>query len=582
MDNSLLEPNKDILERIVHFVVTDIGSKRESNQDNFIVINGENFKLFVVCDGMGGTDGGEIASQMTVSYLESKLSGQKIIDIEDVKCAAFEANELVFNYGMEHKEVQGLGTTITSLLVMQKGSWLLNVGDSRVYKFFGNNIEQITQDDTVLNELIKSGVISPEKAKSHPVANMLTKTIGQGKSLEIETTRLGFLDYNDKYLLCSDGLYNMLSNDEMVSILKNPNPREAVKGLIDKANKNGGVDNITAMLVGTFKKELMDSEKKEKKVTVKAANSHEISTKIDLNKLNKKIEDIKKDATNYIQNEVSNNKANKVKKKEKVKKNKQDLTNDDIRILTKIILFGLLAVLIVIFCFPFIRTKENKVKVPTRLVENIGGLEVKENDYKFTFDYRTSDNDSKLNDILNYKQKEKDAYNSILEIIDSRENVDETKLKDKKDDILKLNQKIESEISKLNNKKKKYIDYNNQNLIETANKFSSKDKNVKDAVDDFYNFSFNILNQNFTQKEYNRLQQEKLDKIYDVTKAYVLSKIKSLENSVNKKQNDLMLNQFELSIIDLKLEYAKLLSLGDEDKINEFKVKINLMKEREE
>ena len=85
---------------------------------------------------MGGTDGGEIASQMTVSYIDSELKGKKISDIEDVKKVVYEANERVFEYGMEHKEVQGLGTTITSLLVMPKSSWTLNVGDSRVYKIW--------------------------------------------------------------------------------------------------------------------------------------------------------------------------------------------------------------------------------------------------------------------------------------------------------------------------------------------------------------------------------------------------------------------------------------------------------------
>ena len=570
MVNSLLEPNKDILEKISHYEITDIGEKRENNQDNFIVVTGENFNYFVVCDGMGGTDGGEIASQMTVTYLDSQLKGKKITDIEDVKKVVFEANELVFQYGAEHKEVQGLGTTITSLLVMQKGSWILNVGDSRVYKIVGDSINQITEDDTVLNELIKSGVISPEKAKSHPIANMLTKTIGQGKSLEIETKKIGFLNENERYLLCSDGLYNMVSNEKILEILKGRNIRESVKKLIDTANENGGVDNITAMLVGMFHAQLASEERNNELVEKrKYVQSHEITTNLDYNEISHKIESVKNDDP-VGKTRVFNNKVN-------LKKENIDIGEGDLKNLLEFILLVILCILGYIFIKPSKSIKIIDNSNNNKIVEKIGNIEVAENDYKFVIT-RTKDSNTLNNDFVDSSKDEIKAYDDILSMIDENREVSERKLQEEKSALNKEYDSINEEIKKLTNSIKNYTDYENKNLISIAKELSGKDKNIKKLSDDFLSFQYDVNNNGLDQENYNKIKEEKYNKLYNAVNDYVNEKINVLESEIKDNKKKLVYNQLNRSIVDLKLEYVNIQMNEDKNKVSDFIIKINTLK----
>lgn len=576
MSNSLLEPNKDILSRIGHYVVTDIGAKRETNQDNFIVVYGENFIYYVVCDGMGGTDGGEIASQMTVSYIDSELKGKKISDIEDVKKVVYEANERVFEYGMEHKEVQGLGTTITSLLVMPKSSWTLNVGDSRVYKIFGDTISQITEDDTVLNELIKSGVISQEKAKSHPISNMLTKTIGQGKSLEIETTRLGFLDYRERFILCSDGLYNMVSDNEIMEIISNNDVKEGVRGLIKKANDNGGIDNITAMLVGVFNQRILSDEEENSLIEqskARVVKPQEISNNIDYNKLTQRFEEFKnsddgkyKKLWNKTVTDHNNN--------EKV-----DVSSSDLRVLSHLIILVVLIVLGCIFVIPNNSVKLSKQIQEDKFEDKIGNIKVTEDDYKFRLNFedkKYDDNDK----FIDYSKREIIAYNEILDIVEKRESLSEEKLLRQKKILLDSNKAIESQINKLSEKINDIREYNNKNLLDIAREISEDDENVKKLSDDFLSFSYDILNNDLNQNDYNKIKEEKLTRLYKQVESYFYDKISKYEIQIKSMQDKLLSNQFNLSIVDLKMQYAKLLVDNEEEKLKDFEAKINTLKQR--
>lgn len=576
MSNSLLEPNKDILSRIGHYVVTDIGAKRETNQDNFIVVYGENFIYYVVCDGMGGTDGGEIASQMTVSYIDSELKGKKISDIEDVKKVVYEANERVFEYGMEHKEVQGLGTTITSLLVMPKSSWTLNVGDSRVYKIFGDTISQITEDDTVLNELIKSGVISQEKAKSHPISNMLTKTIGQGKSLEIETTRLGFLDYRERFILCSDGLYNMVSDNEIMEIISNNDVKEGVRGLIKKANDNGGIDNITAMLVGVFNQRILSDEEENSLIEqskARVVKPQEISNNIDYNKLTQRFEEFKnsddgkyKKLWNKTVTDHNNN--------EKV-----DVSSSDLRVLSHLIILVVLIVLGCIFVIPNNSVKLSRQIQEDKFEDKIGNIKVTEDDYKFRLNFedkKYDDNDK----FIDYSKREIIAYNEILDIVKKRESLSEEKLLRQKKILLDSNKAIESQINKLSEKINDIREYNNKNLLDIAREISENDENVKKLSDDFLSFSYDILNNDLNQNDYNKIKEEKLTRLYKQVESYFYDKISKYEIQIKSMQDKLLSNQFNLSIVDLKMQYAKLLVDNEEEKLKDFEAKINTLKQR--
>lgn len=576
MSNSLLEPNKDILSRIGHYVVTDIGAKRETNQDNFIVVYGENFIYYVVCDGMGGTDGGEIASQMTVSYIDSELKGKKISDIEDVKKIVYEANERVFEYGMEHKEVQGLGTTITSLLVMPKSSWTLNVGDSRVYKIFGDTISQITEDDTVLNELIKSGVISQEKAKSHPISNMLTKTIGQGKSLEIETTRLGFLDYRERFILCSDGLYNMVSDNEIMEIISNNDVKEGVRGLIKKANDNGGIDNITAMLVGVFNQRILSDEEENSLIEqskARVVKPQEISNNIDYNKLTQRFEEFKNNDDGKYK-KLWNKTVTGHNNNEKV-----DVSSSDLRVLSHLIILVVLIVLGCIFVIPNNSVKLSKQIQEDKFVDKIGNIKVTEDDYKFRLNFedkKYDDNDK----FIDYSKREIIAYNEILDIVEKRESLSEEKLLRQKKILLDSNKAIESQINKLSEKINDIREYNNKNLLDIAREISENDENVKKLSDDFLSFSYDILNNDLNQNDYNKIKEEKLTRLYKQVESYFYDKISKYEIQIKSMQDKLLSNQFNLSIVDLKMQYAKLLVDNEEEKLKDFEAKINTLKQR--
>ena len=576
MSNSLLEPNKDILSRIGHYVVTDIGAKRETNQDNFIVVYGENFIYYVVCDGMGGTDGGEIASQMTVSYIDSELKGKKISDIEDVKKVVYEANERVFEYGMEHKEVQGLGTTITSLLVMPKSSWTLNVGDSRVYKIFGDTISQITEDDTVLNELIKSGVISQEKAKSHPISNMLTKTIGQGKSLEIETTRLGFLDYRERFILCSDGLYNMVSDNEIMEIISNNDVKEGVRGLIKKANDNGGIDNITAMLVGVFNQRILSDEEENSLIEqskARVVKPQEISNNIDYNKLTQRFEEFKNNDDGKYK-KLWNKTVTDHNNNEKV-----DVSSSDLRVLSHLIILVVLIVLGCIFVIPNNSVKLSKQIQEDKFEDKIGNIKVTEDDYKFRLNFedkKYDDNDK----FIDYSKREIIAYNEILDIVEKRESLSEEKLLRQKKILLDSNKAIESQINKLSEKINDIREYNNKNLLDIAREISENDENVKKLSDDFLSFSYDILNNDLNQNDYNKIKEEKLTRLYKQVESYFYDKISKYEIQIKSMQDKLLSNQFNLSIVDLKMQYAKLLVDDEEEKLKDFEAKINTLKQR--
>ncbi|MGI6680736.1 MAG: PP2C family protein-serine/threonine phosphatase [Bdellovibrionota bacterium] len=609
MTNSLLEPNKDILDRISHCVITDVGKKRETNQDSFIAVCGENFKLFVVCDGMGGTDGGEIAAGITISYLQSELSGKKINDIEDVKEVVFLANKHVFDYGAEHKEVQGLGTTITTLLVMAKGSWILNVGDSRVYKIVANSMEQITQDDTVLQELIKSGAVSKEKAKSHPIANMLTKTIGQGDSLEIESKRIGFLDDSELYLLCSDGLYNMLSDEEILKIIKESSPQEAVKKLVEEANDNGGADNITVMIVGTFEEELNNTTNVDNdfssKDKPKIKKPKEIVTRINYKNLSQKVFQAKLNEDGNAEQKNDDYKTSQNNKnidKENIDKEKPReitqkdlyLSNTDSKKFIRLFLLSLSIILLLIF-MPAKNNKNAPKEKEKKLVGIIGDIKVVEKEYKFKMKdiEKKVDTNTTVNYIkVNYTEEEKKAYDDILNLLQEKKELSKRFLQNEKNILLTSIKEAERKIEKLAKKEKELRGYNGQSLIDIASKISLKDKKkgssennnenngVKKALDDFLNFSYSILDKNLSQKDYDSLMSAKIKALNERVEKYVYNNLIKLKKSVKETQEKILLSRLNLSLVNLKLEYVQVLQSGDEEALENFKLKIEALRER--
>ena len=234
---------------------SDVGKKRSTNQDSVITkLISDNLALAVVCDGMGGTNGGDVASKMAVEIIENELK-DKINDTlqgEDVRHVMYEAihlaNDEIYKKSKEDENLEKMGTTIVMCVVIGSDAYFMYVGDSRAYVVDNDVISQISVDHSIVQNMIDIGEITPEEAYSHPQRNIITRALGVAPSVEIDYKTLKVYK-GDKILLCSDGLSNSLSSMEMYGIFED-NPVENVpKILIDKSNAKGGNDNITVAII---------------------------------------------------------------------------------------------------------------------------------------------------------------------------------------------------------------------------------------------------------------------------------------------------------------------------------------------
>ncbi len=237
------------------FAKTDIGRVREMNQDYYYISNEtDEIKIFILADGMGGYKGGEIASQLATisakSYIESnfnKIEHTKEEILKLVKSAAEYANMVVYEKSKEIKELEGMGTTIEIVIIYQNRAYIGHVGDSRVYRIRDQFLRKLTNDHSYVQKLVKDGKITKEEAEQHPKKNMLMKALGCTAYLEPDVMVKGF-QKNDVLVMCSDGLTNMVSNEEIYNIVKK-DAYVAAKDLVDLANENGGIDNITVIIL---------------------------------------------------------------------------------------------------------------------------------------------------------------------------------------------------------------------------------------------------------------------------------------------------------------------------------------------
>ena len=237
------------------FAKSDIGKAREMNQDSYYVsMPSENTGLFIVADGMGGYNGGEIASRLAIisakNYIEknfSKIEHTKEDLQKLIKNAIEYANMVVYEKSKEDQELEGMGTTIEVVLAYNDRVYIGHIGDSRIYRIRKNIIRKLTVDDSYVQKLVKDGTITKEEAKHHPKKNMLMKALGCTSFVEPIVAVKGFLE-DDVIVITSDGLTNMVSDEEMLAIIEN-NVEKASDELIKKANEAGGLDNITVVIV---------------------------------------------------------------------------------------------------------------------------------------------------------------------------------------------------------------------------------------------------------------------------------------------------------------------------------------------
>lgn len=239
--------------------LTDIGKVRSINQDSFHLL--EDKQVYIVADGMGGHAAGDQASRIAVKTIAEILSNYDFSqdDVEDetesgmsveelIRYALQEANEQILLASLSNQHLQGMGTTAI-VAVENKGSLFVgHIGDSRTYLTREKQISQITEDHSVVQQLVKAGAISEEEAQVHPYKNVITRCLGMQANVEPDTLEL-VLQPGDKVLMCSDGLSNMVSDKQMEEMLNENTPEEACQKLVDLANENGGTDNITVVLL---------------------------------------------------------------------------------------------------------------------------------------------------------------------------------------------------------------------------------------------------------------------------------------------------------------------------------------------
>lgn len=237
------------------FSMTDVGKKREINQD-FIYTSDEQLgnlpNLFVVADGMGGHRAGDFASKYTVEILEREIKVCEETRPEIILRNAIQiANNKIIEAAADDEHLKGMGTTVVAATIIDHMIYFANVGDSRLY-LINQEITQMTKDHSLVEEMVRMGGIRQEDAKHHPDKNIITRAIGAKDRIEID-----FYEYrlkkDDTILMCTDGLSNLVDDEEMFHIIKSSRDIvEAGVELIETANNNGGSDNISVVIVEPF------------------------------------------------------------------------------------------------------------------------------------------------------------------------------------------------------------------------------------------------------------------------------------------------------------------------------------------
>lgn len=248
--------------------MTDTGLVREQNEDSFIVLPEQS--LFIVADGMGGHNSGEVASQLTISAmksffedseLEEKLreQHQEFRNRPGVPTAYGEfrlmravesANRSIYNTAQRFEACKEMGTTVVSIYFVKSRMYVAFVGDSRLYRIRDGQIEQMTEDHSLANEYVRMKVIRKEDVRSFPYKNVIVKALGLGNHVEVETFYRSCKP-GDLFLLCSDGLTDLVEDEEILQLVEScgSNLDRANQLLVDQAKNYGGVDNITTLLV---------------------------------------------------------------------------------------------------------------------------------------------------------------------------------------------------------------------------------------------------------------------------------------------------------------------------------------------
>lgn len=246
------------------YALTDQGKKRTSNQDSYYIPDAENLtgnkiidNLYIIADGMGGHKGGDTASRLAIESVIGYITRSKRKNIEKILVASvLYANKKIYELSMKREDLRGMGTTLSLIYIDpdEDKAYMVNIGDSRIYLVSKENIKQLSTDDTYVSSLVKGGFITKEQATTHPRKNVLTKALGTATKIDFSISNIN-IDPSWTILMCSDGLTGMLTDTEIFNIVSKytGDNDHTCKKLIEKANKNGGTDNITVIIIQVSK-----------------------------------------------------------------------------------------------------------------------------------------------------------------------------------------------------------------------------------------------------------------------------------------------------------------------------------------
>lgn len=244
------------------FAISNKGLVRKNNQDYFFLSENPDLPLFIVADGMGGHKAGEIASKLAATTIRDEFIFSHLdrFDENDIKIlikeAIIKANEKIYLQSKSQEECEGMGTTTSLVYIFKKNLYIGHVGDSRLYLISEGKINQVTQDHTLVNELVKKGSITKEEGESHPKKNFITRAIGSEVNIDIDIYKRTYRE-NDIIILCTDGLTNLIDENNILNeFIKENSIEKASKVLVKKALDRGGYDNITLLAIRMDKDEV--------------------------------------------------------------------------------------------------------------------------------------------------------------------------------------------------------------------------------------------------------------------------------------------------------------------------------------
>ena len=241
--------------------MSDVGKRREKNEDSFLV--DDNLCLYAVADGMGGHLGGDIASRLatsTISEVVSSLDQDPDTTLQEgviIKAGEYQgylryavslSSKRIFDKAAEDTTLRGMGTTTVAVLFRENKAYVANVGDSRAYRIRNEEIIQVTKDHSLVGEQMRAGIMTEEEARGSRLKNIITRSVGFQEDVEADID-IRVVQQGDRYLLCSDGLSNLMDDKEIRDVVASNDLEASCKRLIDLANDRGGEDNITVVLV---------------------------------------------------------------------------------------------------------------------------------------------------------------------------------------------------------------------------------------------------------------------------------------------------------------------------------------------